>query len=247
MKAKLLFLSLISLLIIPSCTIESNYQYEEADKYSEYSEPLDFDNETLSFKKLTVGWLSGTVNIVEGEDFHVQESNENGEYYPLYYYQKDDELKIQFCKSGLKTVVTDNIKKTLEITIPQSIDYIDLNLVASTYNVSATTLKDLNVNIVSGSGEIRLNSLENFSFNGVSGNITLKLASTLELKNITIEIVSGNANLYLSPIRGYILDFSSVSGSVNKEFIEGNDTSLNKFKIKYESVSGNLNICSIEE
>lgn len=240
MKSKLLFLLGAAALILPGCHIVTDYEYDEADKYSEYVAPMDFVSETGEFNKLSVGWLSGDISIIEGDAFHVEETNLGGNYLPLYYYVKGSEVKLQYCKSGIKDIETNSTKKKLEITIPHSLTSIELDIISANYAIEADELKDIKVDIVSGNGEITLNSLETLDSNGVSGSVTLHLNSSLALKSIDIDVVSGNGNLYFDGVRGYDLSFSSISGKVKKEFEEGEDTSLSKFSIKYDSVSGNL-------
>ena len=245
MKNKLLFI--LPVMMLTACHIEG-YHYDNASKYSEFNGSITFQ-EGVTINTLNVGWLSGEVIISEGETFTVTEVNlnEKVEYLPLYYYIDGSTVNLQYCKNGMSSNKTKNNKKKLEVTIPSSVDYIDLNLVSAVYTVNVSDMKDMRFDVVSGSGSVVVNKVETVNLNSVSGNFNLKIKDTSDLKTIDLDLVSGNVNLMVDGVKGYELKFDTVSGNVVKDFATPSDETLPKFKINFDSVSGALYIGKLEQ
>ena len=243
------FLFILPALLLSGCVVEGTYNYDNSEKFKEYVEPLTIQQEGVTYTKLNVGWLSGEVDITEGDAFTVKETNvnEKSEYLPLYYFIDGETVNLQYCKSGTASNKTNNNSKKLEITIPSSVDYINLDLVSAVYKVDALDVKELSFDVVSGVGTVNINTAEEVKLNSVSGGLDFKLKDSTGLKTIDIDMVSGNVQLYFDGVRGYDLKFDTVSGSVSKDFVTPEDESLEKFKINFDSVSGTLLIRKIQK
>ena len=117
-----------------------------------------------------------------------------------------------------------------------------IDIVSANYSIEADHIDELDLDVVSGNGTITTHNAKDIEMDTVSGNISLDIANSSLLNKIDIDSVSGNTDLYLDGNRGYTLDFDTVSGKFTKDFVDGTDTSLNRFMINFDSVSGDLHI-----
>ena len=239
-KAYILFPFLLPLV---SCSISiSDYWYDDADQYNEYTAPLGIHVDDASILTLDVDWIAGDILIKEGEDTDLLIEEENagkGEYLPLYYRGLGTEVEIRYAKSGSRV---SNSKKKLEITIPSSVEKIEMDVVSSNVVIEAGSLNEISLDTVSGEAKFSVSSLRDFSWDSTSGNLELEVADSTLLNEIELDTVSGNADLTFDGKRGYNLKFDTISGSLTKEFEQDVDASLGKFSIDCDSVSGNLSI-----
>ena len=236
------FKPLIFIIIFPlvGCTSSNRYTYDGADTYTKYEEPVGIVVMDANISSLKVDWVSGSINIIEGTEFIIEEENVSGyNYLPLYYRMNGLDVEIKYCKSGSYIA---NTKKNLKVTIPYALSNIVLNTVSANYSLDVKGLPLIHVDTVSGDGDIKTDSLRNFNLNSVSGDLKLDVKSSLIIESIDIDTVGGDASLYFDGLRGYNLDFDSVSGKLHKDFEEGEESSFDKFFIDFDSVSGNLDI-----
>ena len=71
MKAKSLFaLSLLAAITLSGCNA-TYYYYEDADKYTEYTEPVEFVIYDENLHTLDLDWISGQIYIQRGDKITV--------------------------------------------------------------------------------------------------------------------------------------------------------------------------------
>lgn len=237
MKANKLLITML-LPLLTGCVITSSYTYKDADKYTEYSEPLTITN---TITDLEIDWIGGSVTITKGETFTVSEEKHD---YPLYYWNKEEQnqLIIQCLKSGTNTTNFDFSKKNLTVTVPYSLKNLTLDIVSASYDVNLGGVENLTIDAVSGNGDVTLESNKVLDFDTVSGSGDFTLKSTLEQESLDLDSVSGNITLNLDGTRGFNLNFDSVSGTKKDNFGEPTDPSLAKYNITCDTISANLKI-----
>jgi len=81
MKIKNLSLFLI-IPFLAGCTVEGEYTYDNAEKYIEYTAPVNFVDKV---DELEIGWVNGKVNVTKGDSFTISETDSD---YPLYYWHR---------------------------------------------------------------------------------------------------------------------------------------------------------------
>ena len=240
MKNKLLLL-----LILPSlvgCTISADYSYQDADKYTEYSESFEVENKIST---LNVNWIGGSVKVLQGEKFIIEEEKTDN---PLYYWNQFDDSEsggvftIQCLKSGTDTNKIDFSKKNLTITVPYELDYLNLDIVSGNYEIDLDSVKELDINVVSGNGQIELGSNKRTTIDTVSGTVTMEIRNTSIEEKIVINSVSGNITFLLDPQRGFDVNFDSISGTLRNNFGTPENPSLSKYLIEADTVSSNVAI-----
>lgn len=237
MKTNRLLITML-LPLLTGCVITSSYTYKDADKYTEYSEPLTITN---TITDLEIDWIGGSVTITKGETFVFSEEKHD---YPLYYWNKSEQkqLIIQCLKSGTDTTNFDFSKKNLTVTIPYSLKSLTLDVVSASYDIDLGNVDNLTINAVSGNGDVVLESNKVLDFDTVSGSGDFALKSTLEQDKIELDSVSGNITLNLDGTRGFNLDFDSVSGTRKDNFGEPTEPSLARYNITCDTISANLKI-----
>lgn len=250
---------------ISSDDILGEYKYAYGDQYTKYADKVNVDP-FADIIKLEINWIAGEINVVSGDNFTIEEESTKGDYYPLYYRIDDGKLTIHFCQSGSSSKSISKTAKSLTVTIPSTIkdvkiddvsapinlyidtlEELDIDNVSGKIDIEAWQVDDLDIDDVSGSIDIVIDIIGKLGIDTVSGNADVIISSSFDLSSIKADSVSGNINISLDGIRGYRLEFNSISGKKDVEFVDGSDTSLSRFDVKVETVSGNLNIRKIQE
>ena len=225
------------LLSLTSCSYNT-YNYKDSNLYTEYSSPLTLES---TVKYLNISWVSGNVEIIEGDNFVLTEKNEKGDYLPLYYYIDNSTLNVHYVKNGTYKNVYKDMDKKLIITVPQNVlREIKLDTVASTYSINYKDLEKFELDTVSGIGSLSIDTIKYIDISSVSGNINCTIKDTSKTEEIKVKSTSGNTFLTLDDTRGYDLDYSSLSGNVIQEFKEPTNKLLDEYKINVEVLSGNV-------
>jgi len=121
----------------------------------------------------------------------------------------------------------------------------DLDSTSGSITIEAEAMKDINVDTVSGDTEVITNTLNKIDLDSTSGSLNIKISNSTNLTDIDVNTVSGDAIINVDGIKGYNLDFNSVSGKKNLGFTDGTDSSLAKFDVSFNSTSGDLTINKI--
>lgn len=239
MNKKLLFAPLITLALAGcSINVHNYYEYEDSDKYTEYKEETTISEEA---SKLNIDWVSGNISIQEGNVLSIKEEIENNnKYYPLYYRMNEGLLDIKFCKSGID--LEDNFTKKLTITIPSTIKEVSVANVSGKINLQSNNVDTLSIAAVSTNIDVNLAKPKNIQVASTSGNVKIEAKDVTVLEEIDVAAISANIDFYLDDLRGYNLDLSQTSGSIEKEFTDGTDASLSKYNLKVAVISGNVSI-----
>lgn len=242
-----------------------DYVPDIVDNVTEFHD-YDYDNEKLysvgnaeipanGITEISVDWISSDIDIqyYDGETISIVEPEQSDPNYSLRYRIDANELKIKFCKSGLKIKRPENKKLTLRLPDGLYLAELDVDSVSSNLNINKINTNELNFDTVSG----KITATGNFAdidINGVSGNADI-ITYTVP-KNIDSDTVSGDFSI-TNPqnIGGFTLNFNTVSGHFNNSGFENiNGITDNKGKngiytygngnteIDFDSVSGNLTI-----
>lgn len=252
-KILLLFL----LLPIASCSLLNKYPtYKKATHYK--SLPL-IEGATKDYglicneyvNNLDIDFVSGEVTIestTEYESIAIFETSEEKykDKYVCHYYHEDDTYFLKYCKSNIS--IPNTCYKKLKVLIPEtiSLDSITINNVSSAISISNINVKDLSIKNVSGNVTLNKNQVKNISYGGVSGDL---FATFMQItQKIDINLVSGNANIYLpSTTGGYSTTFEAVSGEFASDFADAKKyLDIDYLTINMKSVSGDLHIFSYE-
>lgn len=245
---KKVLLSLSLLLALTGCTVHTNnYNYSNSGSYTEFKDTVIFDNPN-QFTSINIDWIDGIININEagGDQLLLSENSRSGNL-PLYYLTSNGTLDIKYCKSGTSYQEIDKAYKVLELLIPSSITKIKIDMVSTNVNMTGKDFNKIDIDSVSGEINLNIRSVEDVDVDGISADFTLSLGDSTSLNKIDMDTVSGNHTLYLDGKKGYNLNFDTVSGKLTKEFIDGSDSSLGKFNIDFDSVSGDLLIAKLPE
>ena len=224
---------------VENITTLGNYFYD-ADGYEEYSVFSAKASSLTGITKVHVDWISGNVEITEGDAFAVSDTSE-GDFFPSYYKVEDGELFVRFAENGTPNSALKS--KRLSLTVTSDVTDIKLETVSAEQSVSVTSLFDLSSDTVSGTGNFVVQKLTKGNFKSVSANFTLS-TSSFSLAELKFYTVSGNATLNTDTFKKADVSFNSVSGKLNNE-LEGNAITNEKYDLKCDTVSGNLDVLFI--
>ena len=249
-------LCVLLVIVLCSCTIRigglnigisgintiGKYTYDDPEKYTQMPEEGKTVSPDQGITELELEWISGSVTIVSGDTFTITESEEKGEYFPMYYRIDGGKASLKYAKSGTENEYLSGKAKNITITVPGSVREIELELVSADYQIELRELDELSVDCVSGNGNISLGRIKSIEVDEVSGNTVVTIGSSDLLEEIDIDQVSGNTTITLDGERGYDLRFDGVSGKVHGGFDDAKDASAPRFKIDVNTVSGDLTI-----
>ena len=252
-KALLLF----PLLLLPGLTACS-YTYKDGDSYIEYEEKINFAVDS-TINTLDIDWVSGKVEINEGDAFGIYEEMINGEYFPLYYRELDNVLTIKYCKNN-KSYASMNMKtKKLVVTVPShlealyldgtsgeyyvktsAIDNVYFDITSGKLDAEITTTEKMRVDMTSGSAKIKTGTAQKVDISLTSGDVSIDAGSIDELK---ADSTSGGVSVLTGSLRKAEFDMTSgkinltVTDSLKLESIDTSITSGN-MTFNYDGVKG---------
>ena len=246
MKKRLPLLLIFSSLLLSSCGIRTNFDYEDGDSYS-----IGPGEVSTNITNIDIDWINGAIEIKNHDEdtilINEEYKGDIAEDDRLRYLVDGDTLKIKYRKASNHPI---HIKatKNLVLTVPSSLK-IDSYLIDS---ISGEVKGNLYANIikidgVSGGADLTANC-DNFICNFISGNSNITFSNSPN--EIKLNSVSGDGNIHLPNSTGFILSFKAISGSVDisEDF---NDVSEDKntykygdesIKINVSTTSGNINI-----
>lgn len=219
---------LLSALLLSSCNASGTYHYSNKDKFTGASELIL--NEEI--EKLHLYWINGSVNISESNDntFSYKETSNKDIELSAFYYLNNEELIIHFVEDGTKNSKYGNLNKTIDITIPSSLEKIEIDNVNTSINLDDLTLKQIDLDNVNGNIDIENLNCENIDFDLVNSNIDIDY---INCNDINIEVVNGN--IEIDKIKSKDVDIERVNGDL---LIEEFDESIDIIDLDLENVNG---------
>ena len=239
--------------LLTACRLSVNvedYLFDKEEDYTALAEKtVELDADAVS--DLDLDWVSGEIEIKEGDKLTVTEENLKGTYYPLYYSVKDGTLSVKFCKSGTIGRIIGGCSKKITVTLPEGMNDIKVNSVsAKVYVEYGKKLENVTVNSVSGDVTASVGKVDKFTSDVVSA---AALIITFEAEEITSNAVSGNVRILGDPKE---VKTHSVSGdshiyagnkdlkSVKIDTISGDAEIMldgtRDYSLEYNTVSGKL-------
>lgn len=225
--------------------------YENEKLYSTGSAEIQADGIT----NISVDWISSDIYVeyYDGETISISEPEQSNPDYTLRYRVAANELKIKFCKSGLKNVNPHNKSLTLRLPKNLNLTELDIESVSSNVYIEEINAKEINFDTVSGN-ITATGSFLDIDTNGVSGNSNITTYTVP--KDVDSDTVSGDVILTLpGDISGFTVHATTVSGNFRKSGFD-NITSVTDKKgrngtftygngsteIDFDSVSGDFEI-----
>ncbi len=245
---------------------EDGHVYFEGHKNSDkYISSSKYELKDENIKRVIITWMGGEVNLSfnkENKVFYKEISNKKLEEDTRAHYLVDgDTFYLQFVGSKLERKKLNHLNKTLNISLPECLLELKINLASSDLNVE-DEMRASSLKINSVSGDINLNGISDgiVKINSVSGDINLGKIKTIYLKTDTVSgdivflidnkegeydlsTVSGDCNISILNDAGYDVDFSKVSGTFKSTYgpnfrTKGDGKNL----IKFNTISGDLNL-----
>lgn len=195
---------------------------------------------TEPINAVEVDWVSGKIEIsvYDGETTEISENEISDEDYKLRYRVENGRLTVHSEKSGFSFGIISRPKKELTIRIPrtygENLKEIKISSTSADINLNAlTVLESTETDTVSGkvtvenlntaslecdtvSGDIKVSgAIERFDLNSTSGSA--QITTTVPLKKLETDTVSGNVTVTLPENSGFTLEFDTVSGDFNCE------------------------------
>ena len=234
MKTKSLFaLSLLAAITLSGCNAVY-YTYEDADKYTKYTEPVDIVIYDENLRTLDLDWISGQIYIQRGNMIRIEEEPIRGNYHPLYYYLDGLKLNVKYCASMTKTL-NFNYSKKLVVTIPNDLELINIKTISADYHIDLNKVDNIKVKTTSGDGEVNVSTIGSFEKDTTSGDIAI---DANKMDNFTFTSTSGDVSLRTNTIKD--IHFKSTSG--NFYSVINSSLELNQIWIKTTSGNSTLNL-----
>ena len=195
---------------------------------------------TEPINAVEVDWVSGKIEIsvYDGETTEISENEISDEDYKLRYRVENGRLTVHSEKSGFSFGIISRPKKELTIKIPrayaENLKTLKINSTSAEINLNGlTVLESTETDTVSGrvtaenlntaslecdtvSGDVKASgAIEAFDLSSTSG--AAEITTTVPLKKLETDTVSGDVTLTLPESSGFTLEFDTVSGDLNCE------------------------------
>lgn len=195
---------------------------------------------TEPINAVEVHWVSGKIDIAvyDGEATVISENEIEDEDYKLRYRVENGKLTVHSEKSGFSFGVIKRPKKELTIKIPrtyaENLRQLKINSVSAEIDIKGlAVLETAEIDTVSGSvtatdltaaslecdtvsGDIKAaGAIERFDLDSTSGSA--QITTSVPLKSLETDTVSGNVTLTLPENNGFSLEFDTVSGDLDSE------------------------------
>lgn len=195
---------------------------------------------TEPINAVEVDWVSGKIEIsvYDGDTTEISENEISDEDYKLRYRVENGKLTVHSEKSGFSFGIVSRPKKELTIKIPrayaENLKTLKITSTSADININGlTVLENTETDTVSGkvtaenlntvslecdtvSGDIKISgAIEAFDLDSTSG--AAEITTTVPLKKLETDTVSGNVTLSLPENSGFTLEFDTVSGDLDCE------------------------------
>lgn len=195
----------------------SNYIYQNGEKYragdrviSEKIETIDIDY--MSGEVKLVGTSSDTVKIQETSEKHLDDKRK------VHTWVDGTTLYIRFCASA-KGLDLNNLKKSLVIEIPKSVDLTKVKVDVSSSDVTCENFEAESVDVYSSSGDVMVEcGAKKVKLHASSGDISLLQHGDSD--EISIDVSSGKIDLMAENVETLNVEASSGSITVSTDTVK---------------------------
>lgn len=226
----------------------SSFQYDNADAYSVADGEVSLPAEEIA--ELEIHWVSGDINITayDGDTIQIKETGVSEDEAKLRYRVIDGRLVIQFRAAGWNVGLFKDLKKDLEIRVPQTMaaDMKEIVIESVSGEVSAEGLVCQQIDLEGVNGEYLLQgAFETIDCEIVNGELTLQ--ASVCPKNVDVEAVNGSVVMTLPENEGFTATLDSVNGNLDcdfegkaekKSFVYGDGSAT----FDFETVNGGVRI-----
>ena len=252
--------------IVDSAVGNSSWSYDNWEAYT----VGNGDVAPQGITQLSVDWINGNVAVqyYDGDTIAFSEPEQKNSDHQLRWLLAGNELKIKFCKSGIKWLKNNDFSnKELTIYLPNgfSLNEISIDAVSANVDLKSITANSVDIDTVSGNITVSGNFTE-IDADCVSGNIIADGTYT----NISADTVSGYGDIIAiskpnkmemdtvsgiyrvtlpADISGFTVDYDTVSGNASVKDFEVKMPEKQKLvygdgsaRIDFDSVSGNIEI-----
>ena len=171
----------------------SGFTYDHADKYTAGNAAIEG-----TVKSLDVHWISGEVKIEyhSGKTVTLSETSKkeiSGDR-QLRWWLDGDTLRVQYEKSGMRWFGFNHPKKELTIGLPEgmSLDNVDIEATSGNLTIPSLETDRLKLDVTSGDINV-MTGARDILVDATSGTIALK--STSDAEKITVKTTSGNVSV----------------------------------------------------
>jgi hypothetical protein len=201
-----------SLFCMSGCSLvmKTNYVYKDGDKYTagnrEITDKIDtIDIDYMSGQIDLVGSADEKVNITETSEKQLDDKRK------VHTWVEGSTLHVRYCASA-KKLDLNKLNKKLEITVPKSIKYSNVQIKASSADMNVGGFSSENVRIHASSGDV---------------------TASVEAENIKIDVSSGDVNLNQTGNSSDII-LSASSGDIKADMdtVDKLDVSASSGKLK---------------
>ena len=221
-------------------------QWQQADKTKEPTDNYtgaDYISDKADITALDIDWISGDVKILQTKDdaIRVEERIWNNSYsaHPMVVTDDNGILRIRYAEDTWLNAI-DLPEKELTVYLPRAVaenlTEVRLNSVSADFDVAALTVKNtLTFDSVSGDLETDFITADSAEVNTVSGKIELdgsfrqvtggSTSGEVDLalrkcpEKLDLVTVSGDVELKLPQNAGFTLNYSTVSGDLESDFL----------------------------
>ena len=228
---KIKYLSLLSLLILTSC---SGFTYE-SEGYQKRTEEVTYFDEAIT--SIDLGWVNGKVTFEKlyGDDQRLS-FYESDTKYPLYYKVKDNELSIRYVKSGTSEKAVNGLTKDLTILVPDKlvnfvIDTVETDVVFDDF-IDPETMKVNGVNSVYTFGSYMAKETEfnfvncSFTCSTFDCHLKSKMGEPITHK-VKMDFIASSATLKITPNEG--IGYQVKTSGIDNTFV----STVNNNELKY--------------
>ena len=223
--------------IVDSAVGNSSWSYDNWEAYT----VGNGDVAPQGITQLSVDWINGnvTVQYYDGDTIAFSEPEQVNSDHQLRWLVVGNELKIKFCKSGLKWQKNNDFRnKELTIYLPNGFSFNEMNMDTVSANIDLKSITANAVNIDTVSGNITVSGeFTEIDADCVSGNILVDGA----FANISADTVSGYGDI-IALSKPNKMEMETVSGIYRVTV----PADISGFTVKYDTVSGNASVNDFE-
>ena len=239
MKAKIL--AVIPILLLTSCDFYNHYIYDD-EGYQRFDGTL---LELEGINKLDVGWVNGSVSIVQSDrDFLT--AGESSSKYPFYYKIEEGCLSIKLAQSRLPSRIVNKLDKSLYVYLPVSFEEINVDAVNSSVYANVIDIKKDRYNCVRSTFSAERILAHETDFNLVSTNCYVSYMECYKEENIkqkvSIDAVESEVTFGVDYVAGYIVDWDGIRSTFTSDNKNQKRFGKEKLNIDFDGVKSSLHL-----
>ena len=246
----------------------AGYNYDDADKYTVGDAVI-----TDMVKNLDIDWTSGNINFEYHDEDTVEISEKSrkklSEDKKMRWWLDGDTLRIRFAKKGSSFFSFGfSPNKELTVMLPESIALENVNIDATSGDVTIPSLEaqKLTLDVVSGDIRLDLSSADELRMSSVTGNVEAVLdkvrsaeidttsgdvnLSAPGLEELDIDVTTGDVTAALSEKPGFTAHLDTVTGKISYDlplsreggaYVCGDGSG----SVKIETTTGDVRLTSV--